>query len=269
MGARILLPALALPALAAAGFVAAAHGAAPRPGPVEVDAADYAYVMPSVVKGGVVAMRFRNTGKEPHEFAFGRIDKGHTFAQALRAFDRGKDVAWVHDFGGPPLLTPGAEITITRKLPPGNYFFICAVPDAKGVRHSKLGMARAFTITGDSGAQLPKADAVITAGKKRFVVPQLQAGRQTIELRNRAGTGRGFGLVTLNPGKTKADVDRWVKSIETTGKLPAGPMPMTFLGAMQTIPSGTSVYLTVNLEAGRRYRVSDDESGIQAVFTPR
>ncbi len=44
---------------------------------------------------------------------------------------------------------------------------------------------------------------------------------------------------------------------------------MTLLGAMQTIPSGTSVYLTVSLEAGRLYRLEDDESGTQAQFTPR
>jgi hypothetical protein len=37
---------------------------------------------------------------------------------------------------------------------------------------------------------------------------------------------------------------------------------------MQTIPSGTSVFLTVTLEAGRLYHLTDDESGIEAEFTP-
>ena len=59
------------------------------------------------------------------------------------------------------------------------------------------------------------------------------------------------------------------RSLETTGRLPQTPVPATLLGAMQTIPSGTSVFLTVNLEAGRRYHLSDDESGIQADFTPK
>lgn len=269
MRARILLVALGLGALAAAGLGVAARNGTPSPAPVEVDALDYAYVMPSVVKGGVVAMQFRNKGKELHEFAVGRIEKGHTFAQALRALHQGKKVAWIHDPGGPGLLTPGAEITITRKLPSGTYLFVCGVPSTKGVSHLELGMVRSFTIAGDSGARLPKADAVITAGRERFAVPRLRAGIQTIELRNRAGSGRGFQLVTLNPGKTHADAERWAKLIDSTGKMPPGPTPMTFLGAMQTIPSGTSVYLTVNLEAGRRYHISDDESGIQADFMPR
>lgn len=130
-------------------------------------------------------------------------------------------------------------------------------------------MARSFTIAGDSGAQLPKADAVITAERKRFTVSPLRAGVQTIELRNRAGSGRGFEVVTLNPGKTDADAKRWAKSIETTGKLPPGPMPMTFLGAMQTIPNGTSVLLTVHLEAGRHYRVTDDEPDVSTTIVSR
>jgi uncharacterized cupredoxin-like copper-binding protein len=266
MRARILLLTIASGALGAGALGASAHNASPPPALVE--AVDYAYVMPNVVKGGVVAMRFRNAGKELHEFAFGRIDSGHTFAQAIRAFEQGKEIAWMHDLGGPGLLTPGAEVTITRTLPPGTYFFICGVPDTKGVSHEKLGMRRAITITGSSGARLPHADAVITAEKKRFAIPPIHAGRQTIELRNRAGSGRGFMLSTFNPGKTRADMDRWSRSIDTAGRLPRTPVPATFLGAMQTIPSGTSVFLTVNLEAGRRYHLTDDESGIEAEFTP-
>ena len=267
MRIRILLPALALVALVAAGFGTAARSTVPTP--IQVVVNEHGYVMPGVIKGGVVAMRFRNAGKEVHEFSLARIDKGHTFAQALRAFEQHKEPAWFHDVAGPGVMTPGAEITITRQLPPGLYVFGDGVPNTKGVPFNKLGGWRGFTIVGDSGAQLPKADAVITAEKKRFVIPQLRAGVQTIELRNRAGAGRGFILATLNPGKTKADADRWVKSIDTTGKQPKDPAPMTLLGAMQTIPSGTSVYLKVNFEAGRQYRLEDDDSGTKAQFTPR
>ena len=266
MRARILFLALGAGACTASAFGAGAHGASAPP--VSFVAVENAYRMPSVIKGGVVTMRFRNAGKELHEFAFGRIDKGHTFAEAVHALDQHKRVAWMHDPGGPGLLTPGAEITIARTLPPGTYYVADGVPNTKGIPHAKLGMRRAFTITGNSGAQLPHADAVITAERKRFAIPQLHAGRQTIELRNRAGAGREFMLATLNPGKTQADVDRWAKAVETTGRLPVTPVPATFLGAIQTIPNGTSVFLTVQLEAGRRYHLSDGESGVRATFTP-
>ena len=265
MRGRIPLLVCAVLALAAAGLGAAATA----PAPIRVVVNEQGYAMPSAIKGGVVAMRFRNAGKELHEFALARIDKGHTIAEALRAFEQNKEPAWLHDVAGPGVMTPGAEITITRQLSAGLYFFVDGVPNTKGVQFEKLGGRKVFTITGDSGAQLPKVDAVITATKKRLVIPRLHAGVQTIELRNRAGAGRGFILSTLNPGKTKADVDRWVKSIETTGKQSKEPAPMRLLGAIQTIPSGTSVYLTVTLEAGRQYHLSDDESGVQAQFTLR
>ena len=88
MRARILLLTLASGALAVGAVAASAQSASPSP--TLVEAVEYAYVMPNVVKGGVVAMRFRNAGKEPHEFAFGRIDNGHTFAQAMRVFEQHK-----------------------------------------------------------------------------------------------------------------------------------------------------------------------------------
>ncbi len=264
---RILVAASLLAGLATAGC----GGSEPsQPKPVEVDAADYAYVMPDRIKGGVVSMRFRNTGKELHEFALVRIGEGHTVDDALAALEKsGDDLPWLTDVAGPPALTPGATITVTRRLEPGTYAFLCYFPNTRGVPHVKLGMARRFTVAGDSGAELPKPDAVITAEPKRFDVPELQAGKQTIELRNASGFERGFELSTLNPGRTEADKARWAAKIESTGRLPRDPVPVTALGAMQSIPSGTSVYLTLDLEAGRTYHLVEDESGIEADFTPR
>jgi hypothetical protein len=242
----------------------------PSPPPIEVDAADYAFVMPDRIKGGVVSMRFRNTGKELHEFALVRIGEGHTVDDVLAALQKsGDDLPWLTDMAGPPLLTPGAEIGITRKLDPGTYAFLCYVPNTKGVPHVQLGMTRKFTVAGDSGAELRKPDALITARAKRFVVPNLRAGRQTIELRNASGGERGFILTTFNPGKTEADAERWFGRIESSGRLPRTPAPLTGLGAIQSIPNGTSVYLTVDLEAGRTYRLTEDEHGFETDFTPR
>jgi len=73
-----LLLTLVAATLVATGLGTAAPGAAPAT--VKVDVSERGYVVPSVIKGGIVAMRFRNAGKELHEFAMGRIDKGHTFA---------------------------------------------------------------------------------------------------------------------------------------------------------------------------------------------
>ena len=86
---------------------------------------------------------------------------------------------------------------------------------------------------------------------------------RTIELRNDADEGRGFLLVHFAPGKTFADVEAWGESGFKD------PAPATFHGAIQTIPPGTSVFVTADLESGATYTVLDDESGDKAEFTPR
>ncbi len=233
------------------------------PAPITVDGADYAYVMPDTIEGGVVAMRFRNVGKELHEFAFGRIDGDHTIDEAIEdLFASDGDVPYLTDLGGPPLLSPGEEITITRKLEPGTYGLLCFVPNADGELHLRLGMKRQFQVVGDTEAALPSPDAVITATANGFEVPEIEAGTRTIELRNESGKDREWVLTAYAPGNTAKDVDVWAE-----GGL-KGEAPAIFHGAMQSIPTGTSVFATLALEAGTIYTLEDLESGLRAEIRP-
>jgi hypothetical protein len=43
-----------------------------------------------------------------------------------------------------------------------------------------------------------------------------------------------------------------------------GPAPLAFVGAMQSIPAGTSVFLTLDFESGQRYVVVEEEHGYHA-----
>ena len=255
---RLLVPAVL--ALAAAGC-GGSDGAASES--VTVDGAEYAYVMPDEIEGGIVSMRFRNVGKEPHEFAFGRIDGGHTIDETIRdLFANDGNVPYVKDLGGVPLLSPGAEVTITRTLAPGTYGFLCFVPNAAGKVHLKLGMKRQFRVVGKSVAELPEPDAVITATKSGFDVPPIESGAQTLQFRNESGEDREWNLTVYAPGKTSKDVDAWAN-----GGL-KGDAPATFYGAMQSIPSGTSVFLTLGLESGTTYVLEDLDAGIRAEIKP-
>jgi hypothetical protein len=233
------------------------------PEPVTVDGADYAYVMPDTIEGGVVAMRFRNVGKELHEFAFGRIDGNHTIDELIEdLFANDGDVPYSTDLGGPPLLSPGEEITITRELEPGTYGLLCFVPNAEGELHLKLGMKSQFRVVGSTDATLPSPDGVITATAKSFEVPEIEAGTRTIELRNESGEDREWVLTAYAPGKTAKDVDAWAES-----GLQGDP-PAVFHGAMQSIPSGTSVFVTLELVAGTTYTLEELEAGIRAEIRP-
>jgi hypothetical protein len=235
-------------------------------GVIEVKGAEYAFLMPEEAEGGVVSFRTSNIGKEIHEYALGRLDEGKTLADVKKrlAQGEGEPPPWFKDVGGVPVLSQGEEITITRDLQPGTYVMLCFLPSPKGVPHVNLGMIKSFELVGDSGRELPEPDAVIAARNGTYEIPAVEAGRQTLELRNADTKAREFFLVTFKPGKTLQDIDAW-----GDGGF-KGPAPGTFHGAMQTIPPGTSVYLDIDLKQGVEYTLVDTggERPITATFTP-
>lgn len=235
------------------------------PEPVTIEGGEYAYVVPDDIEGGVVSMRFVNTGAEPHEFALARIDGDHTIDEAIEdLFANEGHAPYFTDVGGVPLLTSGEEITVTRRLEPGTYGLLCFFPNSDGKPHLELGMKRTFTVSGESDAVLPSPDAVITATADGYDVPELKAGTQTIELRNKSGSEPSWYLASAQPGVTGTDFEAWIEGGQT------GPPPAAFHGAMQSFPSGRSIFVTLDLEEGTTYRLSDDEGGLPSVeFTPR
>ena len=225
---------------------------------VEVRGDEYAYVMPDRIDGGAVTMRFTNTGEELHEYALARLDEGKTQADvdaylADPASLEGGPPSWIEDVGGVPTLSQGEEVSITRELRPGRYVLLCFVPAPDGRPHIAHGMVRTFEVASGGSGELPEPDAVITATDDGFDIPELNPGRQTIELRNAAAVPREFYLYSPNPGVTLAEVERWGE-----GGFEGEPLAV-FLGAMQSIPPGTSVYLTVELERGKRYVFFDED----------
>jgi len=88
---------------------------------------------------------------------------------------------------GVPTLSQGEEVTIARELEPGTYALLCFVPAPDGRPHIAHGMVRTFDVGEGVAAELPDADAVISATDDSFEIPELEAGEQTLELRNDAG----------------------------------------------------------------------------------
>lgn len=225
---------------------------------VDVRGDEYAYVMPERIDGGVVTMRFTNTGEELHEYALARLDEGKTRADVDAFLADPKSLQggppdWIEDIGGVPTLSQDEEISITRKLAGGTYVLLCFVPAPDGRPHIAHGMVKTFEVGGAESAELPDPDAVITATDEGFEIPELDAGKQTIELRNGATVPREFYLYSPKPGVSLADVERWGE-----GGFKGEPLA-TFLGAMQSIPPKTSVFLEVELEPETRYVLFDEE----------
>jgi uncharacterized cupredoxin-like copper-binding protein len=265
----------ALAAAAALGGVAACgdddgnsetRHAAPA---MRVVAGEYAFAMPKRIKGGVVSMDFLNNGKEPHVFDLVRLDPGRTLGDIEKVLEAGREPpSWAHAIGGVPPMTPGARLSITRKLRPGRYTFVCLLPAPDGRPHWQLGMKKQFTVVGESGRPLPRADGVIVARDDRYELPKVGAGRQTLELRNAASRRREFELMTFKPGKGPGDLQKWFE------RGYEGELPATLLGAIQTVAPGTSVFLTADFERGVTYVLSDRTHGaadkhLRARFTVR
>ena len=229
---------------------------------VDVSAKEYAFDGPAKVTGGVVEMRFTNTGGLPHEFAFARIEEGKTEADIKAVIDSGEEPPeWAEDVAGVPGLSPGQSITVTRTLEPGSYVFLCFFPDAEGTPHANLGMYELFTIAGDTGEALPEPDATITATDDGLQVPALTSGKQTVQFENGGTEPHELVLAAFEAGKGIKDVDRWF------GSGYQGEPPVTFLGGMQTIPASESVFLAIDLEPGVEYTALDFTTKSKETFT--
>jgi hypothetical protein len=96
-------------------------------------------------------------------------------------------------------------------------------------------------------------------------VPPLQAGGQTLELKNAASTPREFELLELKPGTSLKDVAAFFER----GRPDLKASPATFLGAIQTIAPGESVFLEVSLKARGRYVFQDADHGLVEEFRVR
>lgn len=247
--------------LLAAGVALAGCGGkdeAAAPPVVEVRGDEYAYVIPERIEGGVVTMRFTNTGEELHEYALARLDDGKTRADVDAYLADPESMQsgppeWIEDIGGVPTLSQNEEVSITRELERGTYVMLCFVPAPDGRPHIAHGMVKTFEVGEPGAAEVPEPDAVVTATDDGFEIPELEAGEQMLELRNGSEAPREFYLYSPNEGVTLADVEQWGES-----GFKGDPLA-TFLGAMQSIPAGSSVFLTVDLKAGKRYVFFDEE----------
>jgi hypothetical protein len=234
----------------------------PKAAAVNVTATEYAFSVPAEVAGGVVEMRFTNTGGLPHEFGFIRIKEGKTEVDVEAVItSREEPPGWMHDIAGVPGLSPNQSVTVTRTLGAGSYVFICYFPDPEGTPHAALGMSELFTIAGDTGAALPVPDATITATDDGLQVPTLTPGEQVVQFENAGSQPHELFIAVFEPGMGVKDVDRWIEGGYQ------GEPPATFLGGMQTIPAGESVFLTIDLDPGVEYTAHDFSTRSMETFT--
>lgn len=133
---------------------AAAGPAAAEPtADATVTLADYSFTTTGALTAGKHTFKIVNKGPQPHEIEVIRLAPGKTMKDVNEFINKG---AYAGKAEGPPPLDavggissvmPGMTEYFTADITPGNYVFLCFVPDAKdGKPHLEHGMTKEFTV---------------------------------------------------------------------------------------------------------------------------
>lgn len=265
---RILLPALALAALALGACstqmqpaqptaapepAQAAAPAAPATAAVEVkiEGHDFSYDAPDQIAAGLVTFKFENAGKEPHHAQLARLNDGVTMTQLEDALKKSENDAFplITLVGGPGAVFPNQSSNVTLDLPAGQYVLICFFTSDDGAPHFAKGMIKPLTVTtaGEARPAEPQADLTVTMKDFHFdMSSEMKAGKQVWKIVNDGPQPHELQVLKLAPGKT---VDDMAAFFQTQGP-PSGPPPFDTLGGMQGLNQGLSGWLNLDLTAG-------------------
>jgi uncharacterized cupredoxin-like copper-binding protein len=215
---------------------------------VTVTASDYSFAAPDTIPAGLTELRLLNRGTEMHHAMLIRLDAGKTMADLFAAMQTdGPLPAWAHEAGGPNTPGPGGESNAILRLVAGRYAMICVIPSTDGKPHVMKGMAKEIVVTpaisNTSNANM-RVNSTMTLFDYAFQLSQpLQAGRQTIRVKNTAGQPHEVVFVKLQPGKKTADVLAWMDKME-------GPPPGAPVGGTTPMANGEENIITVDLVPG-------------------
>ncbi len=218
---------------------------------VTITATEYSFDAPAEIPAGLTNFRMVDNGKELHHAQLMKLEEGKTFDDLMAGMKTMKPgtppPGWLIPAGGPNAVAPGSTSALTMVMEPGNYAIVCFIPDAKGVPHVAHGMAKALTVTPNPNANTaePAADITVTMSdyKWDFSTP-LTAGRHTLKLVTAPGQPHEFTLFQLSPGKTAADIPKYVEAGMQ------GPPPARPIGGVAAVATGRASFYTVDLQPG-------------------
>ena len=199
------------------------------------------FEVPQSVEGGVVEISFTNSAKGSHSAQLVRAEQGHTPQEALAAGEawgeKGKGLPdWALTAGGLGDVEPGETATVTQELAPGKYL----------VADLETGANAEFEVTGEAAAsELPSDGGTIEATEYEFTASGLKSGGAPILFDNAGGEPHFIAAVGIKPGKTIADVRKFLETEK-------GEAPVDESRGFSTavIEGGQSQSIEVDLEAG-------------------
>lgn len=213
-----------------------------------VTANDYAFEVPETIPAGLTEVRLLNKGTEMHHVWLIRLSDGKTLKDLLGAIGPdGQLPSWARDVGGPNTPGPNGESMAILRFTAGRYAMLCVIPSKDGKPHVMKGMAKEITVlpaTSNTSSANIRISSTMTLVDYGFEFSQpLQAGKQTIRVKNAAEQGHEVVLIKLAPGKKAMDVLAWMEKME-------GPPPGAPIGGTTPMARGEENLITVDLAPG-------------------
>jgi hypothetical protein len=239
--------AAALGSMAGAAVLPLAEPLAPAsPRIVEVTARDHAFQAPDSIASGVVTFRLNDLGPTKHHLIVFRLDD----SVSLEEFYQGMRAGVATPAGIAALGGPESKESVTLVMLAGRYVLGCLKDFDDGTTHLSRGMFREMTVVPGSAAEQaeppPQADVTVTMHNYSFELSgPLRAGRRVLRLESAGPQEHHILLQRLAPGKSKADVERWMAG----GRTGARPVSPVFFGTSRQ-SRGETLYITVDLERG-------------------
>jgi hypothetical protein len=226
----------------------------PGPTPVAVTAAEYSFTAPDTVPAGLIEVSLTNRGTMPHSATLVRLDSGKTLPDWIAAYreanlTRGPRPTWATYHGGAMALGPAAAGKAVMSVEPGNYAWVCFMPDSTGtVDVLAHGHAHPFVVR-PAGAAAPASLPAPTASVRltEYALetdPPWRAGAHVIRIANAGVEPHHVLFFRIAPGRTIDDFSAWVR-----GGMQGEP-PSTLEGAMGEVSGGGEAYLEVDLPPG-------------------
>jgi hypothetical protein len=226
----------------------------PGPTRVEVTASDTSFIAPDTVPAGVIEVRLTNRGTAPHSATLVRLDSGKTLSEWIDAYrganlTRGPRPSWATYHGGAMALGPAAAGKAVMSVEPGNYAWVCFMPDSTGtVDVLAHGHAHPFVVqpagaTAPANLPPPTASVRLTEYAVETDAPW-RAGAHVIRIANAGVEPHHVLFFRIAPGRTMDDFSAWLRDGMQ------GEPPSTLEGAMGEVSGGGEAYLEVELPPG-------------------
>lgn len=197
---------------------------------------------------GLTRIIFRNQSRNPHSAQLVQVTGGQSRSEVIRVYkgldDRKALPDWFIAGGGAGSTPPGTETRVTQQLERGTYYVV----DDEAADNPESGGVAKLEVAGEvSKGRLPAGGKVI-AEDYSFTATGLRAGRNTVVLTNAGKEPHHLVAVPLLPGRTIADVRKFLERERRRASPPAD-----FTAGVNTavLEGGRSLATTLALRKGK------------------